>query len=41
MEKKKILITREMQEELNEINRKCGFKERPIIDDYYIEVLMG
>jgi len=34
-------ITKEEQEEMNQRRKNMGLEEQPILDDLYIEVLVG
>jgi tryptophanyl-tRNA synthetase len=35
----KFKVTKKMQEEMNEIRKKCGFPEEPIVPEYELEML--
>ena len=39
--KLKIKVDKKAQEEVNEIRKKCGLKEKPIKEDYELECLYG
>jgi len=41
MKKIKIKVTEKMQKEINEVRKKCGFKEEPIKPEYKLEALFG
>ena len=41
MEKIKIKVTKESQEEMNNIRIKCGFEPEPIKEDYELDALFG
>ena len=36
-----IIISEKDQEELNQIRKKCGFEEKPIIKNHKLRVLIG
>ena len=44
MDKKKIIkikVTKESQEEMNDVREECGFPREPIKEEYELEALFG